>query len=109
LNIPTARTLTIVPDGAITYIPFESLVMEDTETEYINYMTLPYMIKEFSVGYSHSSTLLFSERLKSKSPQNKVLAFAPIYSNPVYEIDSVLMRQVRSRIRIHGTFGRNPD
>jgi CHAT domain-containing protein/tetratricopeptide (TPR) repeat protein len=94
LEYTDRKNLTIVPDGAITYIPFESLVMEDTETEYINYMTLPYMIKEFSVGYSHSSTLLFSERLKSKSPQNKVLAFAPIYSNPVYEIDSVLMRQV---------------
>jgi CHAT domain-containing protein len=95
LEYTDRKNLTIVPDGAITYIPFESLVMKDTETEYINYMTLPYMIKEFSVGYSHSSTLLFSERLKSKSPQNKVLAFAPIYSNPVYEIDSVLMRQVR--------------
>jgi CHAT domain-containing protein len=71
LEYTDRKNLTIVPDGAITYIPFESLVMEDTETEYINYMTLPYMIKEFSVGYSHSSTLLFSERLKSKSPRTR--------------------------------------
>ncbi|MCK5067736.1 MAG: CHAT domain-containing protein, partial [Bacteroidales bacterium] len=64
------------------------------DTEYINYMTLPYIIKEYSIGYSHSSTLMFSKRLKSKSPQNKVLAFAPMYNNPVYELDSILMRQV---------------
>jgi CHAT domain-containing protein len=96
LEYTDRKNLTIVPDGAITYIPFESLVMEDTESEYINYMTLPYMINEYSIGYSHSSTLLFSKRFKSKSPQNKVLAFAPIYTNPVYEIDPVMMRQVQT-------------
>lgn len=96
LEYTDRQNLTIVPDGAITYLPFESLVMEDTDTEYINYLTLPYMIKEYSIGYSHSSTMMFSERLKSKSPQQKVLAFAPMYSNPSYKLDSVLMRQVMS-------------
>ena len=94
LEYTDRKNLTIVPDGAITYIPFESLVMEDTDTEYINYLTLPYMIKEYSIGYSHSSTMMFSKRFKSKSPQQKVLAFAPMYRNPSYKLDSVLMRQV---------------
>jgi CHAT domain-containing protein len=94
LEYTDRKNLTIVPDGAITYIPFEALVIEDTDTEYINYMTLPYMIKEYSIGYSHSSTLMFSKRLQTKSPLKKVLAFAPNYNNPVHEIDPVLMRQV---------------
>jgi CHAT domain-containing protein len=94
LEYTDRKNLTIVPDGAITYIPFESLMTEDTDTEYINYMTLPYMIKEYSIGYSHSSTLMFSKRLQTKSPLNRVLAFAPNYNNPIYEIDSVMMRQV---------------
>jgi len=93
LKYTDRKNLTIVPDGAITYIPFESLVMEEADTEYIDYLTLPYMIKEYSIGYSHSSTLMFSKRLKSKSPKQKVLAFAPMYSNPSYKLDSVLMRQ----------------
>ena len=42
-------------------------------------MTCPYMIMDYSIGYSHSSTLKFSKRLKTKSPENKVLAFAPKY------------------------------
>ena len=66
LEYTDKKNLTIVPDGAITYIPFESLMTEDTDTEYINYLKLPYAIKEFSIGYSHSSTLMFSERLKIK-------------------------------------------
>ncbi len=94
LEYTEKRNLTIVPDGAITFIPFECLVTEDTDTEYINYLTLPYMIKEFSVGYSHSSTLMFTERLRSKSPKKKVLAFAPMYGVPEYELDASLMRQI---------------
>jgi CHAT domain-containing protein len=81
------KNFTIVPDGAITYIPFEGLITRVTDTEYVNYMDLPYMIKDFSIGYSHSSTLLFSERYQSKSPEEKVLAFAPIYENPLDRID----------------------
>ena len=107
LEYTDRKNLTIVPDGAITYIPFESLVMEDTDTEYINYMTLPYMIREYSIGYSHSSTLLFNKRVKSKSPLNRVLAFAPMYNSPVYELDSMLMRQVMDggeyMVPLHGT------
>jgi CHAT domain-containing protein len=84
LEYTDKKNLTIVPDGAITYIPFEGLITEDTETEYINYMTLPYMIKDYSVGYSHSSTLMFSKRLKTKSPESEVLAFAPVYKDIDY-------------------------
>jgi CHAT domain-containing protein len=87
------KSFTIVPDGAITYIPFEGLITKPTDLEYINYMDLSYMIKEFSIGYSHSSTLLFSERYKSKSPEEKVLAFAPIYINPVNRIDTAEFRR----------------
>jgi len=93
LEYTERRNLTIVPDGAISYIPFECLVTMDTDTEYINYLTLPYMIREFSVGYSHSSTLMFSERLRSKSPKNKVLAFAPTYAYQDYELDAAIMRR----------------
>jgi CHAT domain-containing protein len=88
------KSFTIVPDGAITYIPFEGLITNTTDTEYINYMDLPYMIREYSIGYSHSSTLLFSERLKSKSPEEKVLAFAPMYDNPLDNIDTAEFRQL---------------
>jgi CHAT domain-containing protein len=51
---------------------------------------------DYSVGYSHSSTLLFSERLKTKSPENKVLAFAPLYFDPLSDKDTAYLRQVVS-------------
>ena len=82
LQYTDRKNLTIIPDGAITYLPFEGFLTEDADTEYINYLTLPYLIREYSVGYSQSATLMFSERLKSKPTENKVLAFAPLYPNP---------------------------
>ena len=95
LQYTDRKNFTIVPDGAITYIPFEGLLTRATETEYINYMDLPYLIKDYSIGYSHSSTLLFSKRYKTKSPEDKVLAFAPNYRNPLDEnTDTAEFRQV---------------
>lgn len=88
------KNFTIVPDGAITYVPFEGLITRNTDTEYINYLDLPYLIHDYSIGYSHSSTLLFSERYKSKSTEDKVLAFAPIYENPLDRMDSAQYRQI---------------
>lgn len=98
LRYTDRKNFTIVPDGAITYIPFEGLMTKDTDTEYINYLNLPYMIREFSVGYSHSSTLMFSKRLKTKSTENKVLAFAPAYKNELYSLDSLTFRQAKGNI-----------
>jgi len=94
LEYTDRKNFTIVPDGAITYIPFEGLITRETDTEYINYMDLPYLIKDFSIGYSHSSTLMFSERYKSKSPDDKVLAFAPSYTNPLDRMDTAQFRQI---------------
>ncbi len=82
LQYTDRRSLTIVPDGAITYLPFEGFLEQEADDQYINYMTLPYMIRNYSIGYSHSSTLKFSKRLKSKSTKNEVLAFAPKYKKP---------------------------
>ena len=93
LQYTDRKNLTIVPDGAITYLPFEGFLTGDVDTEYINYLNLPYLIRDYSVGYSHSSTLLFTERIKTKSPEKEVLAFAPKYKNPLDEIETSWNRQ----------------
>jgi CHAT domain-containing protein len=76
------------------YLPFEAFLTENADLEYIDYLDLPYMIKDFSIGYSHSSTLMFSERLKTKSPERKVLAFAPKYKDLDDNMVAEFVRQV---------------
>ncbi len=96
LQYTDRKNLTIVPDGAITYLPFEGFLTGEADLHYINYLNLPYLIKDFSIGYSHSATMMFNERLKSKSPENKVLAFAPSYYDPLSSRDTATIRQVLS-------------
>ena len=95
LGVTDSREITFVPDGAIMYLPFESfLTSHDFDTTRANYRDLPYLIYDLSVGYSYSSTLLFSERIRTKSPNNKVLAFAPEYQNLLdEELQSIWNRQ----------------
>lgn len=96
LQYTDRKNLTIVPDGPIAYLPFEGFLMEDADVEYINYLDLPYLIYDYSIGYSHSATLMFSERLKTKSPEDKVLAFAPAYKDPFFNSTEPEIRQVLS-------------
>ncbi len=95
LEVTDSREITFVPDGAIMYLPFESfLTSSDFDDTRPNYRNLPYLIYDLSVGYSYSSTLLFSERIRTKSPNNKVLAFAPEYQNLLdEELQSIWNRQ----------------
>ncbi len=85
--ITDKKEITFVPDGELMYLPFESFITQDVDNEYIDYKDLPYLIHELSIAYSYSSTLLFSERLQSKSPEKKVLAFAPSYDNLMNKTD----------------------
>lgn len=94
LEFTDKKNLTIVPDGAITYLPFGTLLSANADMEYINYMNLPYLVHEYSIGYSHSATLMFSERLKSKTTDKKVLAFAPKYTPIGSTSDTAFFRQV---------------
>ncbi|HKK64034.1 MAG TPA: CHAT domain-containing tetratricopeptide repeat protein, partial [Bacteroidales bacterium] len=81
LELTKSREITFIPDAELMYLPFEAFLTKDVDEEYINYDDLPYLIYDIAVGYSYSSTLLFNERIRTRKPQNKVLAFAPTYKN----------------------------
>lgn len=54
INTPT---LQIIPDGIISQIPFEVLLTQPTHSTRLNYRALPYLIKDFTIGYSYSSSM----------------------------------------------------
>ncbi len=87
LEITEKKQITFVPDGVLMYLPFESFVTSDVDIEYVDYMSIPYLIHDLSVAYSYSSTLLFSKRFQTKTPEKKVLAFAPMYEDLMTETD----------------------
>lgn len=73
--------LIIIPDGAISYLPFDALLTSYVPPGKVNYRHMPYLIKDYSVGYSFSSTIHFNPIQHIRIPSESILAFAPAYSN----------------------------
>lgn len=96
------RGVIIVPDGILHYLPFESLLETDGVTKTrVNLRQLPYMIRNFTISYAPSATVLASlrkERVTATSGKS-LLAFGdPIYEQKDFEQTA----PIRSALR--GTF-----
>ncbi|MEM7162898.1 MAG: CHAT domain-containing protein, partial [Bacteroidota bacterium] len=69
--------LIIVPDGVITYLPFETL-LEGFPIDETNLSSFPYLIKKHAFSYSHSITELIIESNEEESEIiNSSISFAP--------------------------------
>ena len=72
--------LTIIPDGQFNYLPFELLLTKDPYIIQDGSKDLVYLIKEFSIQYGYSASLLFGAGSpQNTSPSKGLIAFAPSY------------------------------
>ena len=73
----------IVPDGAMSHFPFEILVDKIASSTSINYIQLPYLIRDYQFHYGYSGTLLINNKnnFSAASANNQILAYAPTYQN----------------------------
>jgi CHAT domain-containing protein/tetratricopeptide (TPR) repeat protein len=74
--------LIIVPDGWMSYIPFEILLEEvPANLDNPDYKSLKYLLQRYEVNYSYSATLLVENMEPIKQKNNSLcLGFAPSYS-----------------------------
>lgn len=75
------KQLTIIPDGALAYLPFEILLSKIPDIQKLDYHTLPYLLKSNPINYSYSAALLLNEKAVGRFSRAKLLAFAPKYQN----------------------------
>ena len=80
------RTITVIPDGILSYIPFDALLYENVEDARINFRNLPYLIKRHTFNYAYSSNL-YVNSFKKESSTKKLLAFAPSYKSDIVTKD----------------------
>ncbi|SHG95872.1 Tetratricopeptide repeat-containing protein [Chryseolinea serpens] len=57
-QLTNQSTLQIIPDGIISQVPFEVLLTQPATSTRVNYRALSYLIKDFTIGYSYSSSML---------------------------------------------------
>ena len=88
------KKITIIPDGKLSYIPFDALLtkMPDT-TGQIQFNQLPYLIRTNTVNYAYSANLLFKFNRKNRKAKNRIIAFAPEYQSDtvVFENEKLIL------------------
>jgi len=78
---PAIKHLQIIPDAALNYVPFDVLLTELPDRDAINYADLAYLIKNQTISYAYSATLLLESNVTNyKEKALGVYAgFAPVY------------------------------
>lgn len=81
------KNIIIVPDGKLSYIPFDGLIksLPDT-TKQIEFNQLSYLIKSHNINYSNSANLLFKKNKFATKNNIRTLAFAPTYNAERFEM-----------------------
>ena len=75
---PIPKHITIIPDGILGYIPFEALITS-VPTKNPENKNTDYLIQSHLITY-HYSTKLWKKRSKRRAQNNRLLAFAPVFS-----------------------------
>jgi CHAT domain-containing protein len=78
----SGKHLTIIPDDKLSYIPFDALLSAMPDTSKMDFRNLNYLVYDYPVNYSYSSTLLFNYFEADKHVSKKLLAFSPNYDYP---------------------------
>ncbi len=73
------KRLIIVPDGLLSYVPFELLLMTDRGLGGNNYRELSYLLRDFPVSYSFSATIWQESIAKTTRAEKRLLSMAPQY------------------------------
>ncbi len=78
--------LTIVPDGQLNYLPFETLLTKLPDTEKPDYRPqhTPYLLNRYAVGYAPSASLL-AETTQRTAPTKRLgswIGYAPDFTQP---------------------------
>jgi len=68
--------LIIIPDNFLNNVPFECLLSK-LPTENLNYIDLPYLLRDYTFSYSPSLSLFTKIFAENKKRKNSIVAFAP--------------------------------
>ena len=93
-----SNKLIIVPDGLLSYLPFDVLLTESIKTGVRDYKALPYLLKDYALSYSPSATIKVRTNKTSSVPRG-YLGFAPEYRGAVFSEE----RKTLSDLQYNGT------
>jgi len=74
------KDLTIIPHDKLSYIPFDALLSQLPDTSIMNFRNLNYLVRDFTINYSYSATLLYDYLNLKKAGSKDLIVFSPQYN-----------------------------
>lgn len=97
------KHLIIIPDGTLGHLPFEVLLQNQENNQALNeldYSTLSYLLKQYEISYSYSSTLLLENKESKQKAQNtNLLSMAAIYSGNPNNASNIVRSPEQEQLR----------
>ncbi len=81
LQLPTnkvAKNLIIIPDGILSFLPFETLITHESSTT--NFAKMDYLLNDFTVDYSNTASFYLNAR-PFQNKKESVLGLFPLFEN----------------------------
>ena len=75
--------LVIIPDGKLSYLPFDAFLTSPPNTSKMDFRDLKYLIYNHAVSYAYSATLLYSYLYNGKRATHSLGAFLPKYTSEI--------------------------
>lgn len=87
------ETLVIIPDGILSYLPFEALLCE-LPTHFQQFKTHHYLLRDFQISYANSATQLTALlATPGKHAPRQLLAMAPSFDDKRYPFSPLAHNQ----------------
>jgi len=83
LSILEKQKLIIIPDGKLSYLPFDILLTNEVSSDKRDYKSLPYLLRKYAISYSPSASISLLTS-NNKNTNNDYLGFAPDYEGEEY-------------------------
>lgn len=83
LQLPQADAFVIIPDGLLTFVPFQTLLTKSTQTN--QYKAMPFLLFDSSVSYAVSLRKYLNNTGSFKKEQS-VLGVFPVFKNTEQEL-----------------------
>lgn len=79
----TYKNLIIIPDGILTFLPFEALITKESKTT--NFAKMNYLLNDFTIGYNNSASFYLNS-VPFKFDKETVLGVFPIFEKTNLEL-----------------------
>ena len=78
--------LVIVPDGKLSYLPFDAFLTNAPDTKKMDFRGLNYLVYDHAISYSYSATLLYYYFNSKKRADKELAAFVPKYDENLVNV-----------------------